>query len=200
MKPHIINNLNNFIMGFYLDDISICDKLIHHHSTSKTQKGIVIGRGGSDTKTDQKKSTDCYLNPTDDIFQEYSKKHLQTVTEQYIKKYPWSNNYFPWTVIENVNIQHYKPGEGFYGWHTERIGSNTPGSSRHLVFMTYLNDVTDGGETEFLHQQVKVSPRKGLTLIWPADWTFTHRGITSLTQHKYIITGWYSYYDNFTEV
>jgi hypothetical protein len=35
-----------------------------------------------------------------------------------------------------------------------------------------------------------VSPKKGLTLIWPADWTFTHRGVPSPTQEKIITTGW----------
>ena len=59
--------------------------------------------------------------------------------------------------------------------------------------MTYLNDVTDDGETEFYYQKIKVKPQKGLTLIWPADWTHTHRGNTSKTQDKYIITGWYSF-------
>ena len=64
--------------------------------------------------------------------------------------------------------------------------------TRHLVFMTYLNSVDDGGETEFLHQNIKVKPKKGLTLIWPADWTHTHRGVVSPSQDKYILTGWYN--------
>ena len=59
--------------------------------------------------------------------------------------------------------------------------------------MTYLNTVNDGGETEFIYQKLKVKPETGLTLIWGADWTFTHRGITSKTETKYITTGWYSY-------
>ena len=29
-----------------------------------------------------------------------------------------------------------------------------------------------------------------MTLIWPADWTFTHRGVPSPTQEKIITTGW----------
>jgi hypothetical protein len=59
--------------------------------------------------------------------------------------------------------------------------------------MTYLNDVHDGGETEFLHQKVIVPARKGLTLIWPADWTHVHRGIVSPTEEKYIIGGWFNF-------
>lgn len=59
--------------------------------------------------------------------------------------------------------------------------------------MTYLNDVTDEGGTQFLHQNVTVQPRKGLTVVWPADWTFFHRGIPSPTQEKRIITGWFNF-------
>jgi hypothetical protein len=64
---------------------------------------------------------------------------------------------------------------------------------RHLVFMTYLNDIEDHGETEFYHQMLKIKPEKGLTLIWPADWTFTHRGNPSPSEQKYIVTGWFNY-------
>ena len=59
--------------------------------------------------------------------------------------------------------------------------------------MTYLNDINDGGETEFLYQNIKIKPRKGLTLIWPADWTFTHRGNFAPSEEKYIVTGWFNY-------
>ena len=59
--------------------------------------------------------------------------------------------------------------------------------------MTYLNDVDDGGETEFLYQDVKTKAVKGKTVIFPVEWTHTHRGIPSPTQDKYIITGWFSF-------
>ena len=59
--------------------------------------------------------------------------------------------------------------------------------------MTYLNDIKKGGETEFYYQKLKIKPETGLTLLWGCDWTFTHRGITSPTETKYIATGWYSY-------
>ena len=52
----------------------------------------------------------------------------------------------------------------------------------------------DQGGTEFYYQNMTIQPKKGLTVIWPADWTHTHRGIVSPTQEKYIITGWFSYH------
>ena len=55
--------------------------------------------------------------------------------------------------------------------------------------MTYLNTVPDGG-TEFVYQNKVIQAVKSKTLIWPADWTHTHRSQISSTTEKYIITGW----------
>ena len=58
--------------------------------------------------------------------------------------------------------------------------------------MTYLNDVTDGGETEWAYQDTKIKPKKGLSVIWPSEFTHMHRGVPSKTQEKYIVTGWFN--------
>ena len=93
-----------------------------------------------------------------------------------------------------MSVQHYKPGEGYYKWHMENDGHRHT-MYRHLVFMTYLNDVENGG-TEFLYfPDLNIQARKGLTLIWPAGWTHTHRGVVSNVDEKYITTGWFSFYD-----
>ena len=94
---------------------------------------------------------------------------------------------------EGHNIQHYKKGGGYKIYHSERSIMDPVQLSRHLVYMTYLNDVESGGETEFLFQKLKIKPRKGLTLIWPTDWTHTHRGIPSNEEEKMIVTGWVHY-------
>lgn len=93
--------------------------------------------------------------------------------------------------LSTFNMQRYRPGEGFYGWHCERNG-NPKYINRMLVWMIYLNDVEEGG-TEFLYQEHKVKAECGKLLIWPSDWTHTHRGIISNDETKYILTGWYTY-------
>jgi hypothetical protein len=189
--------MNNFILQEYLEDVSICDKLIELHKLSNNKApGFIMKQGLQVVDILQKASTDTGVCPND-IFRNATTKNyfdqLQNIVGLYIKKYPMCNNYAPWQIVETSNIQHYKPNEGFFVWHTEKASSIAPNSNRHLVFMTYLNDVNDQGETEFYHQELKVQPKKGLTLIWPADWTHTHRGITSPTEEKYIITGWYNF-------
>ena len=110
------------------------------------------------------------------------------------KEYPEANKVAVYRDSrEAINVQKYPIGGAYHGWHAERGGTAT--GHRHLVFMTYLNDITDGGETEFMYQKLKIKPRKGLTLIWPSDWTHTHRGLPSATQVKYIVTGWYGFID-----
>jgi len=54
----------------------------------------------------------------------------------------------------------------------------------------YLNDVEEGGETEFLYVKRRVSAKKGRFVLWPAGFTHTHRGNPPLSGEKYIMTGW----------
>ena len=61
-----------------------------------------------------------------------------------------------------------------------------------LVYMTYLNDVYEGGGTEWMHQKYISVARKGKNNS-ASDWTHTHRGVVAPKEDKYIITGWFSF-------
>ena len=170
-----------------------CKNLINLFNQSPKNAGTVWrGDDNGNIKPSEKTSTECSYEMHDSHLTDYLKE-LQIVLQDYIIQYPYCNFYSEFTIKERIKIQYYKPGEGYVAYHTER-GSSTPiNSTRHLVFMTYLNTVTDGGGTEFFHQNVITSAEQGKTLIWPADWTHTHRGVVSTTQEKYIITGWYNF-------
>ena len=60
-----------------------------------------------------------------------------------------------------------------------------------FAWMTYLNDVEDGGCTYFPNFDLRFKPKKGTTLIWPSDWTHTHCGEVVNSGEKYIINGWF---------
>ena len=87
-----------------------------------------------------------------------------------------------------IKIQKTNIGGGYHMWHCEN--SQRQVSTRILAWMLYLNDVEDGGETEFLYQCTRIKPKQGTLLIWPAGFTHTHRGNPPLSNEKYIITGW----------
>lgn len=118
---------------------------------------------------------------------------------KYVEEYVYSSeDKCRWSIVEPGNIQCYPPGGGFYDYHCENAGLGDNGIRRHLVFMTYLCDIPleEGGGTEFFYQERIYECSLGRTLIWPAAWTHTHRGVPSFTREKLIITGWYSFWSN----
>ena len=114
---------------------------------------------------------------------------LQQALETYLTEYQYANGMDRFVLDETYLLQEYEPGWAYHPFHFERGGRSS--MSRTLVWIMYLNDVTDDGETEFLYQQLRVTPTAGRYAIWPAEWTHTHRGIPSPTQEKFILTGWY---------
>lgn len=190
----IANNIP-FVHSFMIDE-KVCDELINYYKESPYKKAGVVGLVGKkdvQIATSAKSSTDVgvHIDDKDERICSY-KKHLFAGVNDYKERYPALNNklYF-WGVVEHFNIQHYEPSEGFLSWHCERAEPQS--NNRLLAFMTYLNDVSDGGQTEWEYLGLSVSPVKGLTVIWPVDWMYLHRGVTSQTQNKTIATGWFSF-------
>ena len=93
-----------------------------------------------------------------------------------------------------MKMQRTDPGGGYHVWHAEQ--GNKEHAERVLVYMLYLNDLgeQDGGETEFLYQQRRISPQENTMVLWPAAFTHAHRGNTVFGERsKYIVTGWFYY-------
>ena len=185
---------DNFILQYVMDDTTICDQLIDYHKndTDYKRRGITAGGMVAD-----KISTDVCITPSNQnpaviaYMKELCSVGIKNYCEAYAAlAYNLGNQI---GIKEPWNIQYYKPKEGYFNWHCER--SCYQSDQRALVFMTYLNDVTDGGETEFYYQKKKIKAVKGKTVIWPTDFTHTHRGIVSPTEHKYIATGWFNFFD-----
>ena len=191
------NSHPSFIGSWILNDLSICDRLIEYIDDTdaiengETYPGTIVYNGQSSVKKETKDSLDRILDYQHQVCRDYSNM-LQTCLNMYTSDFSCANNVSQYSdVNDRGNVQKYPKGGAYHGWHAERDGMSS--AHRHLVFMTFLNDITDAGETEFKYQKLKVKPQKGLTLIWPSDWTHTHRGIPSVTQEKYIVTGWYSF-------
>ena len=89
----------------------------------------------------------------------------------------------------SMKIQKTLPTEGYHVWHIEH-GNTMDTSMRGFVFSVYLNDVEEGGETEFLNFSQRVKPKTGRIVIWPAAFPYLHRGNPPLSGEKYILTSW----------
>ena len=131
----------------------------------------------------------------DDIFFNKTRPSIHQFTEvawfsyaQYAKEYGILNSVTSHRFYDSIKIQKTKPKEGYHVWHCEHDGRMQ--GSRLLLVMVYLNDVEEGGETEFLYQSRRIKPKQGTMVICPASFTHTHRGNPPLTGDKYMINGW----------
>ena len=61
-------------------------------------------------------------------------------------------------------------------------------SHRYMVFLWYLNDVEEGGETRFIDLDMAVQARKGRLLMFPPFWMYQHAGMPPISNAKYIVS------------
>ena len=196
MKEHEFDTTTQ-IGGWYMSK-KLCNDISKFWKThkDKSYEGEMRLYGKSKVIKSIKESNEIVIPFTEqnEPWLEY-KEQLYKIIKKYSKKYPEMEDNASYGLGEHYNLQNYPVGGGFKKWHFENdFRSKERNAHRCLVFMTYLNDVDDGG-TEFKYQNVTSPAKKGLTLIWPAYWTHTHRGVVSKTKEKTIVTGWINYID-----
>ncbi len=183
----------NFIGSWQLSNDTLFEKIIDFFEKNKSlhNQGI-IDKGVS---LSEKKTTDLTIDPIDLreknylIFNDYFNELLNCYND-YKQQWPFLDTNIQALDIPSFNIQRYLPGDHFSKIHTERSSTST--SHRVFAWMTYLNDLekNSGGSTKFEHFDISFEPKKGKTLIWPAEWTHAHSGDIIKSGVKYIITGW----------
>ena len=186
------SNLNpDFIGSWIIKPTSLCDDLIDYFEENKGKQKKGISLSGLNSKI--KDSMDITIKPKEillpgnEIFKKYFDE-LFLCERDYVEQWPFINTVSQKFEIGPFNLQRYLPAIHFKNIHTERSGICS--LHRIFAFMTYLNDVQEGGSTYFTHYDLEIKPRKGLTLLWPAEWTHAHRGNVLKEGSKYIITGW----------
>ena len=185
--------METFIREYMLSDPSICDGLVELFRKAVTANLVAPGGVGPQAQVEPatKRSTDLSIGVAEKHFNMREFRFDAYLNEVYgfINSYIAELLYHggSFKIKHPPQIQWYQPGEGFYAWHIDGAHGS---SDRALVFTSYLNDVTDGGGTEFHYQRMVTSAVKGKTVIFPAALTHLHRGVVSPTQHKYILTGW----------
>lgn len=133
-------------------------------------------------------SLDEITNSLNDMLVEYLTKFAVDVPN-------WNlyNLFSVSTSYKFCKLQKYNKGKGHYkAVHQER-DAQPRGKDRVFTFMFYLNTVLDGGQTNFPLQKMKISPKRGTLIIWPAGFPYLHNGEVPITHDKYIVTTWLEY-------
>ena len=200
-------NINDFIGVF--DDVfekEYCESLINTFELS-VEMNKTVKRVDHGYNPQQANNTMYYI--ANDLFANQQRSQtfvdleiLQTFNKTiwecydvYRKKYGVLEGVGRHQLNPDVKIQKTLPSEGYHVWHCEH--GDVQSSSRMMLVMLYLNDVEEGGETEFLYQSRRIEPKMGRLVFCPAQFTHTHRGNPPLKGNKYMMNGWLQYFYEF---
>ena len=168
--------------------VDICAEMIDFFEKCRDEQ--YTGVLGEDTRVEleTKRSTDLELL-TKSHWKKYDSYLFHSLSEgQFLLKgINKGLSELPDMVDHGYQLQRTKTGE-FYKWHCD--GSAKVFTNRIIVAIWYLNDIEEGGETQFLYQDVKIKPEAGKLLLFPPYWTHTHQGAPVLAGTKYIATTW----------
>ena len=199
-------DVNDFIGVFdgvfekeYCDDL--INKFEFYSTINKTQRRVEDGYNPVDADNNvyfimKDLQGDTQTMMANFAFLETFNLKLWECYDLYIKKYGVIKNLGRHQLNPDVKIQKTLPSEGYHVWHCEHGDIKT--STRVILVMLYLNDVEEGGETEFLYQSRRIEPKMGRLVFCPAFFTHTHRGNPPLKGSKYMMNGWLQYYHEIT--
>ena len=175
------DNLNDFIFESTVADKNVCNYLIDQYHMMEHHEGRV-------TKDDQENYV-SNIKVTEQSFVEPDHAAYQTIYEcidKTISVLPYRLT-IPYDITSTeYSISRYPKGKGHFGTHVDTTSKMT--YNRLLAFILYLNDVEEGGETEFITLNRLVKPEIGKVLCFPCNFMFPHKGNIPLSNDKYIVT------------
>lgn len=167
-------------------DPAFCRSVIERFESDPSK---VVGKIGDGSRTGSvrpeiKSTTEILFTPEREDWSDvllHVKQCLQKLLPRYLE--PWKPAFPVALRTEDFRIARYLPGEHF-AYHSDNIGGSV---TRVITAQWFLNDVAEGGSTEFPWQGVGVQPRAGRLMLAPVGWTYLHRGAPPVSGPKYII-------------
>jgi hypothetical protein len=187
---------DNFV-GIYDGAFSneYCDSLIKHFEWCNNNNRSFGRPESQHIKSD----VSTALNPSNTVEINYMSQNISEYISEFNRGF-WDICYADYLKVYGVlaesakhtiytyKIQRTMQGGGYHVWHCE--DGDKAYSGRLGVYILYLNDVDEGGETEFLYLSKRIKAKKGRLVIFPPNYPWAHRGNPPLSGTKYILTGW----------
>lgn len=186
--------ISDFIM--VMDDAYTkdeCERFIQVYDVAEASGMTMTRQEREGALPSQKKDGSCFVS---NFNFEHSSEAASFTDKFWEKIHPHYANAFPESLndssneykIYTIKLQKTRKSEGYHVWHYESGARRA--CHRLMAWVLYLNDVEEGGETEFLYQSRRVSAKQGRFVLFPAAYTHLHRGNPPLSNDKYIATGW----------
>jgi hypothetical protein len=198
MKPPKKNFYMDDYVHVYEDviDKESCDVIINKFKQTKDDKYEIVHKEDGEDRISFEQVT---LNKIDPI----SINMLETI-EHYLARYivdaqldkkdlPTEYGY------EAVRIKRYYPNEyDRFDRHVDVI--DYASARRFLAFFVYLNDVEEGGETEFCnlpkrgsYARFLIKPKAGRMIVFPPMFPWPHAGLIPISGQKFLLHSYLHY-------
>ena len=142
-----------------------------------------VGHGEGDANSHMRDNTVTFIDPFNLYCASVLRDFAATVfryLDDYGRRYDVT-----FSGMEHVNVNRYYPGEQYHA-HADA----GPGHNREISALVYLNDVAEGGQTEFIHHGVSVFPRAGRLVIFPSNYAYAHAAHPPISGVKYSAAFW----------
>ena len=194
----------NFVMDNYIkvyDDVidkESCQKLIEKFEDS-SDHFLTVHEEDGDEKISFKqivlvdhKEWESVQNGMLEVFQDYI-LHYKIDCNIVTKQWPETYGY------EAIRIKRYLDNDyDRFDPHVDVLNYET--SRRFLTFFIYLNDVEEGGETQFMNINkpgtyipYTIQPKRGRLLMFPPTWQYYHAGLKPISGKKYLLHSYCHY-------
>lgn len=188
---HMFTSPTMYLVDNFLS-LEECDHLINQSTPRLADSTVINLDDGSANINDYRTSKTMFFNPQEDIIIKGIEERIAHLTG------------FPIENGENIQIVKYGLGEQYkphYDYFDPAYKGNlihlNRGGQRMMTVLMFLNDVSYGGETAFPNLSIKVTPRKGMALVWwncftdgSVDSNTMHSGEPVLAGEKWIATKW----------
>jgi len=125
----------------------------------------------------------------DELIKHINKYNEQLKTQNNLKENPFLKNILKNSSIQQFIVQKYVKNQGKIPYHNESFYDLKNQKIRILQFIWFLNDVEQGGGTEFFGEY-KIQAKQGKFILFPVEWFFAFSNKIAESNDQYIITGW----------
>lgn len=183
VKPFsFIYEIRNNLSGVF------CDSVIEAFESSKTLQEP--GKTVTGVNLNMKRSLDIVLNDdalNNSTWRAIDKELIKNIKKAAKKLWELFPQFYRISLgLECFQIQKTYPNVLGFNWHVD--GGLGAAPNREWAIIWYLNDIDEGGTTNFLHYDVQVRPERGKLVLFPCSWMHLHNAGPPIGQHKYIIT------------
>lgn len=168
-----------------------CDLIVEWFNTNKEYQrpGRVVNNNDDQTVVEEVKvatqSIVPFGTPMFDLMTEICHMSYDSYLNV-VERAPIEDVYF-----RDYSVRVYEKNVGFFKPHVDQHAGGTV--YRLFAIILYLNDVNEGGETEFGTLNKKVKPEKGKVLMFPCNFLYPHHANIPISDPKYIATAFLNF-------